>query len=268
LSIVRQQALTVVAPITSGNERAADQWLRDNRRDLQRALSRSTTTHFARWVLLPPTLDEAGSSVGQAHLLAFETNFDGELQEHVADLRASLGPLLDGAFAHVEGYPGAENLGELAEFFRSRSLRAAAFYIAHGGLSVPVVHGDAAIKRAVEDRLRALSQGARVEGQDALQLAQELQRHRRVLFHRPARQLRRAHRPPAERGRDRHRGVPRAGAALRVLVSELARAGRVSREVGGEEAWEEGETGGPTGARRGSMGAARQDEFVVPAPAK
>ena len=176
MSIVRQQALTVVAPITSGNERAADQWLRDNRRDLQRALSRSTTTHFARWVLLPPTLDEAGSSVGQAHLLAFETNFDGELQEHVADLRASLGPLLDGAFAHVEGYPGAENLGELAEFFRSRSLRAAAFYIAHGGLSVPVVHGDAAIKRAVEDRLRALSQGARVEGQDALQLAQELQR--------------------------------------------------------------------------------------------
>src|SRR5207247_11352977 len=84
--------------------------------------------------------------------------------------------LLDGAFAHVEGYPGADNLHELAEFFRSSSLRAAAFYIAHGGLPVPVVHGDAAIKRAVEDRLRALSQGAQVEGQEPLQLAQGLQR--------------------------------------------------------------------------------------------
>ena len=176
MSVVRQQALTVVAPISSGNEAAADQWLRENRRELQRGLSRSTTTHFARWVLLPPTLDEAGLRIGPQHLLAFETNFDGELPEHVADLRASLGSLLDGAFAHAEGYPGAESLDKLAEFFRSRSLRAAAFYIAHGGLSVPVVHGDAAIKRAVEDRLRELSRGAQVVAQEPLQLARELQR--------------------------------------------------------------------------------------------
>jgi hypothetical protein len=181
LSVVRQRALTVVAPISSGNEAAADQWLRDNRRSLQRALERSTTTHFARWVLLPPTLDEAGRSIGEQHLLAFESNFDGELQEHVADLRAALGQLFDGAFAHVEGYPGSENLAALAEFFRSASLRTAAFYIAHGGLSVPVVHGDAALKLAVEARLRELSRGAHVEAQEQLALARELQRTARAL---------------------------------------------------------------------------------------
>ena len=181
MRVVRQQALTVVAPISLGNEAAADQWLRDNKRRLQLALSRSTTTHFARWVLLPPTLDEAGQTIGQEHLLAFETNFDGELQEHVTDLRAALGPLLDGAFAHAEGYPGSENLGNLADFFRGYSLRAAAFYIAHGGLSVPVVHGDAALKRAVEERLRELSKGAHVEAQEPLALARDLQRTARAV---------------------------------------------------------------------------------------
>jgi hypothetical protein len=181
LSVVRQQALTVVAPIEPGRESALDQWLRDNKRTLQRALAHSKTTHFARWVLLAPSRGEAGETIGDKHLLAFETNFDGELQEHLADLRAALGGLLDGAFAGVQGYPGSEQLAELASFVRGSSHRTAAFYIAHPGLSVPVVHGDAAIRQAVEARLRELSHGAKVEATDALSLALELQRTARGL---------------------------------------------------------------------------------------
>jgi hypothetical protein len=176
LSVVRQQALTVVAPVALGQEAALDTWLRESKRTLQRALAHSSTTHFARWVLLPPTPDEEGRPIGERHLMAFETNFDGELQEHVADLRAALGPLLDDAFRSVEGYPGCDSLADLSEFFRTNSLRAAAFYIAHGGLSVPVVHGDAKLRLAVEARLREMSRGARVEASDALALAQDLQR--------------------------------------------------------------------------------------------
>ena len=176
MSVVRQQALTVVAPVTLGHEAALDAWLRESKRELQRGLSRSSTTHFARWVLLPPTPDEQGRNIGERHLMAFETNFDGELQDHVADLRAALGPLLDDAFRGVEGYPGSDELAELARFFRSNSLRAAAFYVAHAGLSVPVVHGDATLRRAVEARLRELSRGSQVESADPLGLALELQR--------------------------------------------------------------------------------------------
>jgi hypothetical protein len=172
---VRQQALTVTAPIAPGREAALEQWLRANKRALQLALSRSTTTHFARWVILPPTPDESGKLIGERHLLAFETNFDGTLADHVVDLRVALGSLLDGAFAGVEGYPGAERLPALAQFFRQNSHRAAAFYVAHGGLSVPVVHGDAALKVAAEARLRELSKGARVEGTEPLALARDVQ---------------------------------------------------------------------------------------------
>jgi hypothetical protein len=181
LSPVRQQALTLVAPVVGGQEAAADDWLRSNKRVLQQALERSSTTHFARWVLLSPARDEQGNVIGEQQLLAFETNFDGELCDHIADLRAALGPLMDQAFAGVEGYPGAANLAELSEFFRHGSLRAAAFFVAHGGLSVPVVHGDAAIKRAVEDRLRQLSRGAQVQAQDPRTLAVELQRTARAV---------------------------------------------------------------------------------------
>lgn len=176
MSVVRQQALTLVAPVASGQEERLDAWLRENKRDLQRALARSTTTHFARWVLLPPTLDETGRTLGERHLLAFETNFDGELTAHVADLRVALGARLDRAFGGVEGYPGYEDLAALISFFRESSLRAAAFYVAHGGLSVPVIQGDATLKRALETRLSELSSGARVDAAGALSLALELQR--------------------------------------------------------------------------------------------
>lgn len=173
---VRHQALTLVAPITLGKEGALDAWLRESKRELQRALSRSSTIHFARWVILPPTPDEDGHLIGEQHLLAFETNFDGELEDHVADLRVALGPMLDESFRNVEGYPGSDDPAGLSRFFRTASLRAAAFYVAHGGLSVPVIRADAALKRSVEQRLRELSRGAWVQAQGTLELALELQR--------------------------------------------------------------------------------------------
>lgn len=181
MSVVRHQALTVVAAIALGKEAALDAWLRENKRPLQRALDRSGTTHFARWVILPPTLDEDGRTIGDRHLLAFESNFDGELGDHVADLRAALGPMLDASFRDVEGYPGSDDVAALAAFFRATSLRAAAFYMAHGGLGVPVVRGDAAIRLAIEARLRELSSGSRAEPINPLSLARELQRVARAL---------------------------------------------------------------------------------------
>jgi hypothetical protein len=181
MSVVRHQALTVVAPILAGAEVALDSWLRESKRELQRALERSSTTHFARWVILPPTPDEDGKIIGDRHLLAFETNFDGELGAHVIDLRAALGPMLDDSFRNVEGYPGSDDAAALAEYFRRSSLRTAAFYIAHGGLAVPVVRGDSALRRAVEARLRERSRGAMVPVDSALELARDLQRTARAL---------------------------------------------------------------------------------------
>lgn len=178
---VRHQALSLVVPLAQGQAEAADAWLRDNKRALQKALEHSSTTHFARWVLLPPSQAEDGTIIGERTLLAFETNFDGELEAHVADLRVSLGSLMDGAFRGADGYPGSNELPPLTKFFREGSRRAAAFYIAHGGLSVPTVRGDAALKNAVEKRLAELSRGSVVAPSEPLSLAEDLQRVARGL---------------------------------------------------------------------------------------
>jgi hypothetical protein len=176
LSSVRQQALTLVAPIAPGQQDRVEAWLREQRRALQRALERSRTTHFARWVVVPPSVDERGAQLGDQHLLAFESNFDGSLDEHVVDLRSALGPLLDAAFEAVEGYPGSADVTALSDFFRSAaSQRAAVYYVAHAGLSVPVVQSDAKLKLALEARIRERSVGARCEANDALELAGDLQ---------------------------------------------------------------------------------------------
>jgi hypothetical protein len=185
VSVVRQQALTLVAPIAPGEEGAVEAWLRAQKRALQRALERAKTTHFARWVVLPPSLDEHGQLLGDRHLLAFESNFDGSLEAHVADLRNALGPLLDGAFAAVEGYPGAADLPALTEFFRSEAARrAAVYYVAHAGLPVPVVQGDAKLKLALEARLAERSIGARCTAENALELALDLQQAARQVAER------------------------------------------------------------------------------------
>jgi hypothetical protein len=181
LSIVRQYALTLVAPVPLGRELEADAWLREHRRELQRALARSSSTHFARFVLLPPSQDEEGRAMGTQHLLAFETNFDGQLEQHAADLRVAMGPLLDAAFAFAEGYPGSHDTAAFVRFLRAGALRASAFYVAHGGLSVEVIHGDAALKVAVEARLAERSRGSLVRAESALELAADLQRVARAL---------------------------------------------------------------------------------------
>ena len=68
-------------------------------------------------------------------------------------------------------------------------------------------------------------------------LAQEPRAHRRVLFHRAARRLRDAHRPPGERRRHRRRRVPRKAAARHVARrTDRSRARRAASDASDAEA--------------------------------
>lgn len=171
----RHQALTVVAPLEPGAERALEGWLRESARALRRALTPSTTTHFARWVILPSPGAE-GERTGAPPLLVFESNFDGELDAHVTELRERLGPLLDGSFRGVEGFPGSGDVALLVAFFRASSRRSAALVTGHAGLPVSVVRGDAELRAALQARLDELSRASPVVAGTELGLARELQR--------------------------------------------------------------------------------------------
>ena len=169
---VRQQALSLVLPVREGQGERLAELLRERRRAVQQALRRVTTLHFGRFVVLPP---EHGAAA--PHQLAFESNFDGELGPHLDELCHALGPLLDEIFGSCECSASSSRRSEFKEFVVRESLRANAFYAAHPGLSLKVIHNDRALRRAAERYLAERQRAGDLGSQGALALARELQAH-------------------------------------------------------------------------------------------
>ncbi len=166
---VRQQALTVVASVAQGQGPALDVLLRNTRKAMQLALQSVTTLHFARFVVLPP------DAPGERHLLAIETNFDGELEPHLHELWRSVGQLLEPCLAHCEAWHSPGDPDAFVRFVSQHGERARAFYVAHGGLSVPRIQADARLRLAIHEFLDRRC--ADFVGKPALSLARELKLH-------------------------------------------------------------------------------------------
>lgn len=139
----KQHALTVVENLREGlgpieGVIASMKAIRD---DVNRALSAVKTLHFGRFVLLP---DEPG---GEPKRLAFESNHDGPLEVHLAEVAKALEPFEDRLFLW-KGF----RKGQLVGFAKDHALPASTFYLGHPGLSVGQILAD----DEVRDRLAAL----------------------------------------------------------------------------------------------------------------
>jgi hypothetical protein len=158
------QALTVVLPVRDGHSALLEQRLEAERVAVREKLSGVTTLHFARFVLVP-RLDAASSRA----LLLFESNFDGGIEEHVAELVSELGSELSALFSHCED-PGARSLAAL---LRYASRRTGALFCAQPALSVGRVQADARIRGAFRHFLR--SERERLCGLGELGIVEEAQ---------------------------------------------------------------------------------------------
>jgi hypothetical protein len=173
---VRQQALSLVLDVREGRAEALAALLGERRRGVQQALRAVKTLHFARFVVLPPSADEAGETRA-VHRLAFESNFDGELGPHLRELHGALGPLLGEIFEACEGFPERPDARAFHDFAVARSLRAQAFYAGHPGLSVDIIHNDAALRRAAARYLAERQAARTLLGAERRILAGELRQH-------------------------------------------------------------------------------------------
>jgi hypothetical protein len=135
----RQQALTVVAPVRAGLRAGLASRLDAAESDVQDALVAVTSLHFARFVLLD-------GAAGPASRLAFESNHDGELAPHLAELARALAPFEELLFGSWEGYRS----GDLAGFVAKNALPASTFYLGHPGLSVTQIKGDRDLRLELE----------------------------------------------------------------------------------------------------------------------
>jgi len=136
---VRQQALTVVAPVRKDARETLSARLDEAESDVQDALVGVKSLHFARFVLID-------GADGPKSRLAFESNHDGELGPHLEVLARVLAPFEDLLFGAWEGY----RKGELAGFVEKHALPASTFYLGHPGLSVEQILDDRAVRLELE----------------------------------------------------------------------------------------------------------------------
>ncbi|MGO9837538.1 MAG: hypothetical protein ACLP1X_25385 [Polyangiaceae bacterium] len=140
---ISQHALTVIANVRAGAEDALEKLLDTSSATVATRLALVTTLHYGRFVVF----DDAKGN----HLLAFESNYDGEESRHLAELRKCLAADLDAFLGHCEGYAPAA----FDSFVAAHAVKPRPYYIAHGGLSVLQVRHDADVRATLEAWLDA-----------------------------------------------------------------------------------------------------------------
>jgi len=152
---IRQQALTVVAPVRKDARESLSARLDAAESDVQDALVAVKTLHFARFVLID-------GKDGPKSRLAFETNHDGELGPHLEAVARVLAPFEDVLFGAWEGY----RTGDLAGFVEKHALPASTFYLGHPGLSVEQIKDDREIRLELQRVLDAEVDANGARGRD------------------------------------------------------------------------------------------------------
>src|SRR5436309_12197967 len=129
-----QSPLTLVAPIADGRMDTLRCVLENRKAALKQGLLRLDSVHYARWVIIP------AKSPYRAQL-AFESNFDGEIDAHVDALASELGGLVDEIYSNCEGFSHGEN----AAYLRKIQVSEAAFYQGSPGRTVKTIAQEKAL---------------------------------------------------------------------------------------------------------------------------
>jgi len=109
-----------------------------------------TTIHFARFVMLDKGNDAEGRSVPAR--LAFTTNFDMPLNNHLKQMVDVAGPGLWRIFAMCEGFPQGDYNPELLEtFLATNNKKSETFYVGVGYRSVQQIRNENILRNSIND---------------------------------------------------------------------------------------------------------------------
>ncbi|HEX3150753.1 MAG TPA: hypothetical protein VHR66_21930 [Gemmataceae bacterium] len=141
---MRQSALTLVAHVKDGGLAPLRQVLKDKEAAIKDALRSLGTIHYARFVIV--------DQPGYKPQVAFGSNFDGPVEQHVRDLADKLGQLIDDIYSNCVDYSSADR----ASYLLNIRTKEAAFYQGSPGRTV----GTIAQEKALRNRLvRAIAAG-------------------------------------------------------------------------------------------------------------
>jgi hypothetical protein len=197
------KALTIVTPLQPDEKKIAelDTLLNeigddiDNKQGNHIPFAQLTTTHFLRWVILP------GNTNGKRRYppqLAFESNFDGPVEEHLDELIRVGGPVLARIYSYCVGCPPvvADNPVSFRCFLMRSRVPEAAFYRAYPNHTVQHTRANTRVRLAIQDLLDDPKRAASLRGLEPEQLCQEIQKHLATV---PGLKLERDPEPPPTR---------------------------------------------------------------------
>lgn len=152
-------ALTIVVPIVEGHEQVLRALLDEIGTHVREnpfiPFDKLLLVHFLRWVIVP-------ASSSSPALLAFESNHDGTVQAHLAELMREAAAGVHAIYRHCVGYPvGGDTLAPavrpvVERFLLGHAIPYRAFYVAVPGASASQIRGEEAIRQAIERYLSSL----------------------------------------------------------------------------------------------------------------
>ncbi len=149
-----QSPFTVLVPIAPGHIDAVRAILEEIGSDLEEngyiRFSELTGVHYCRFVIVP-----ADPSVNAPASVAFASNHDGSLDDHLDELVAVGHRALDAIYRHCIGWPtGTVSPAAMKDYLRKHAKTTTACYVAHRGLSQRWIQNDMAVREAIRRFLR------------------------------------------------------------------------------------------------------------------
>lgn len=151
----KQHALLVITPIEAGHRKALEdlfkqmvdeQDVEDNEWVPFKSLK---TIHFARLYILPTSTDAKGRPIPDQ--LCFSTNYDGPLDDHLAELVDVAGESgLDEIYKHCEGYPGQPTHENRIAYLRGHQAKYSTFYVGTVGRTVGQIRQESELRDAIQ----------------------------------------------------------------------------------------------------------------------
>jgi hypothetical protein len=151
------QNITLVATVKKSeveNLRIVLQKLKNNLLENKTiGLEKTNSIHFARWIILEEYISGNGTL---PTMLAFTSNFDGSIQQHLYDLCEKTGGLIDDVYKHCIGYPTTSTADKVA-YLTSLSMNCQAFYPGAPGRTLQDINQENELRNTIHQFLSSRS---------------------------------------------------------------------------------------------------------------
>ncbi|HOZ52797.1 MAG TPA: hypothetical protein PLU17_13115 [Chitinophagaceae bacterium] len=162
---MRQNALTLICEVKKNELESLRLFLKDHQDRLKNQLRLLGTIHYCRWVIIDEAILD-GKTVSPQ--LAFSSNFDGNLDQHLNDLILNLKDSLNQIYSHCVDF----DKDNLYKYLQSIRVKEMAFYQGSPGRSVKTIAQEKELRQYLFD----IKNAGQWIGQSAISVHRQLQK--------------------------------------------------------------------------------------------